>query len=136
MHLFGAFELTRTCFFITVFEYSVNLFYSFRCLSFPFLKGMQTREGVHCALSVFPFIYYYHYDDDDDDDYPFLNILSICFILFIAFLFLFLRDSDSRKGTLCPFCVPIHKKKNVSKSSKAPKRSLARKLENQKSRKS
>ena len=23
----------------------------------------------------------------------------------------FLRDADSRKGTLCPFCVPIHKKK-------------------------
>ena len=26
--------------------------------------------------------------------------------------FHFLRDADSRKGTLCPFCVPIHKKKN------------------------
>ena len=43
---------------------------------------------------------------------PFLDISYICFILFIAFLFLFLRDADSRKGTLCPFCVPIHKKKN------------------------
>ena len=42
---------------------------------------------------------------------PFLDILSICFILFIAFLFLFLRDADSKKGTLCPFCVPTHKKK-------------------------
>ena len=31
----------------------------------------------------------------------------ICFILFIAFLFLFLRDTDSRQGTSCPFCVPI-----------------------------
>ena len=40
----------------------------------------------------------------------FLNILYFCFILLIAFLFLFLRDADSRKGTLCPFCVPIHKK--------------------------
>ena len=28
-----------------------------------------------------------------------------------AFLFHLLRDADSRKGTLCPFCVPIHKKK-------------------------
>ena len=35
---------------------------------------------------------------------PFLDILYIGFILFIAFLFLFLRDADSRKGTLCPFC--------------------------------
>ena len=43
---------------------------------------------------------------------PFLDILYFCFNLFIAFLFLFLflRDTDSRKGTLCPFCVPIHKK--------------------------
>ena len=43
-----------------------------------------------------------------------LDILQICFILFIAFLFLFLREArkaDSRKGTLCPFCVPILKKK-------------------------
>ena len=37
------------------------------------------------------------------------NILAICFILVIAFLFL--RDADSRKGTLCLFCVPIHKKR-------------------------
>ena len=37
---------------------------------------------------------------------PFLDILSMCFILF-----LFLRDADSRKGTLCPFYVPNHKKK-------------------------
>ena len=28
--------------------------------------------------------------------YPFLDILYFCFILFIAFLFLFLRDADSR----------------------------------------
>ena len=28
-----------------------------------------------------------------------------------ALLFLFLRDVDLRKGTLFPFCVPIHKKK-------------------------
>ena len=45
-------------FFITLFRYFINLFHSFHYLSFPFLKG-----------------------------------------------------SDSRKGTLCPFCVPIHKKK-------------------------
>ena len=28
-------------------------------------------------------------------------------------LFLFSRDADSRKGTFCPFCVPIHKKKKT-----------------------
>ena len=33
------------------------------------------------------------------------------FYSFKAFLFLFLTDADSIKGTLCPFCVPIHKKK-------------------------
>ena len=33
------------------------------------------------------------------------------FILFITLLFLFLRDAESRKGTLYTFCVPIHKKK-------------------------
>ena len=43
-------------FFYYPFRYFINLFYSFHCLSFPFL-----------------------------------------------------RDADSRKGTLCPFCVPIHK---------------------------
>ena len=41
--------------------------------------------------------------------FPFLNILAICYILVIAFLFF--RDTDLRKGALCPFCVPIHKKK-------------------------
>ena len=40
----------------------------------------------------------------------FLDILQN-FILYITVLFLFSRDADSRKGTLCPFCVPIHKKK-------------------------
>ena len=49
---------------------------------------------------------------------PFLNILSICFILFTVFLFLFLRDTDSRKGTLCPFCVPIHRKKEKKNLNK------------------
>ena len=38
-----------------------------------------------------------------------------CFILYITLLFLFSRDADSRKGTLCPFCVPIHKKKKKKK---------------------
>ena len=38
------------------------------------------------------------------------------FILFIAFLFLYLRDADSRKDTLCPFCVPIHEKKEKKNS--------------------
>ena len=46
---------------------------------------------------------------------PFLDILYFCFILFIAFLFLFLRDTDSRKSKLYPFCVPIHKKNNIFK---------------------
>ena len=32
--------------------------------------------------------------------------------------FLFSRDADSRKGTLCPFCVPIHKKKKKNDTSK------------------
>ena len=31
--------------------------------------------------------------------------------ILITFLFLFLRDTDSRKATVCSFCVPIHKKK-------------------------
>ena len=44
-------------FFYYLFRYFINLFYSFHCLSFPFLW-----------------------------------------------------DADSRKGTSCPFCVPIHKK--------------------------
>ena len=48
--------------------------------------------------------------------YPFLDILFLCLILLIAFLFLFLRDADSRKGTLCPFCIPIHQKKKEKKT--------------------
>ena len=44
-------------------------------------------------------------------DFFFFFFLCICFILFIAFLFHFLRDANSTKGTLCPFCVPIHKEK-------------------------
>ena len=47
---------------------------------------MQTRERAHCALSVFPFVKKKK-------------------------KFFFLRDADSRKSTLCLFCVPIHKKK-------------------------
>ena len=46
---------------------------------------------------------------------PFLDILYFCFI-FIAFLFLSLRDADSKKGTLCPFCVPILRKKKTKKN--------------------
>ena len=49
----------------------------------------------------------------------FFRYFYFCFILLIAFLFLFLRDADSRKGTLCPFCVPIHKKKKKKKKSVA-----------------
>ena len=36
---------------------------------------------------------------------------------FITLLFLFSRDADSRKGTFCPFCVPIHKKKKKKKKN-------------------
>ena len=41
----------------------------------------------------------------------FFLTLFYWFILFITILFLFSRDADLRKGTFCPFCVPIHKKK-------------------------
>ena len=40
----------------------------------------------------------------------FLDILQLFYSLHYT-SFPFLRDADSRKGTLCPFCVPIHKKK-------------------------
>ena len=40
--------------------------------------------------------------------------LQFVLLLDITFLFLFLRDTDSRKGRMCPFCVPIHKKKKKS----------------------
>ena len=43
-------------FFITLFKYFINSFYSFHCLSFPFLEGCRLRERAHCARSVFPFI--------------------------------------------------------------------------------
>ena len=49
--------------------------------------------------------------------FPFVNILAFCFIPVIAFFFLFIRDTDLRKGTLCPFCVPIHKKEEDPGSS-------------------
>ena len=38
----------------------------------------------------------------------FLNHLTLTFSSF------FLRDTDLRKGTMCPFCVPIHKKKKIT----------------------
>ena len=38
-------------------------------------------------------------------------ILLIALILDITFLFLYLWDTDLRKASICPFCVPIHKKK-------------------------
>ena len=41
----------------------------------------------------------------------FINFLDILYNCFITLLFLFSRDADLRKGTLCPFCIPIHKKK-------------------------
>ena len=41
----------------------------------------------------------------------FLVILVFFFFFFLSLdidFFLFLRDTDQRRGTLCPFCVPIH----------------------------
>ena len=54
---------------------------------------------------------YHHLRDQMHDFFllPFLHILQICFIL-ITFFFHFLKDTDSRKGTLCPFCVSTQKK--------------------------
>ena len=48
--------------------------------------------------------------DNTSSDEMLVTITVTC----IAFLFLFLRNTDSRKGTICPFCVPIHKKKNYN----------------------
>ena len=39
--------------------------------------------------------------------YPFVYFINL-FYSFYCLSFPFLRDADSRKGTLCPFCVPIH----------------------------
>ena len=50
----------------------------------------------------------------------FITLFRYFINLFYSFhyLFLFLRDADSKKGTLCPFCVPIHKKKKKKKQHK------------------
>ena len=57
-------------------------------------------------------------------DFFFFITLFRCFLLTLFRYFIklfyytsfpFSRDADSRKGTLCPFCVPIHKKKNEKK---------------------
>ena len=50
--------------------------------------------------------------------FPFIVDLSLFFFIriVVTFLFIFLRDTDSRKGTMCPLCVPIHKKKRKKKS--------------------
>ena len=46
--------------------------------------------------------------------FHFFDIFAVFFLsLDIDFRFLFLRDADSIKGVMCPFCVPIHKKKVV-----------------------
>ena len=37
--------------------------------------------------------------------------------LVITFLFLFLRDADSRKGTIYLFCIPFLKKEKKKKKS-------------------
>ena len=51
------------------------------------------------------------------DGMIFFIILFKYFINFFYFYCLshFLMDADLRKGTLCPFCVPIHKKKKKKK---------------------
>ena len=44
----------------------------------------------------------------------FITVIRYFIFLFYSFhclSFPFPRDADSRKGSLCPFCVPIHKKK-------------------------
>ena len=50
--------------------------------------------------------------------HDFFITLFRCYINLIysfhCLFFHFLRDADYRKGTLCPFCVPIHKRKKKS----------------------
>ena len=44
----------------------------------------------------------------------FITVIRYFIVLFYSFhclSFPFPRDADLRKGALCPFCVPIHKKK-------------------------
>ena len=47
-------------------------------------------------------------------------ILKRVLLLVISFLFSFLKDTDSRKGTICPFCVPIHEKKRKKRYLSSP----------------
>ena len=42
--------------FFTLFRYFINLFYSFHCHSFPFLKGCRLEKGHIGARSVFLFL--------------------------------------------------------------------------------
>ena len=51
-------------------------------------------------------------------NYPFRYSINLLYS-FHCRSFPFLRDADSRRGTLCPFCVPIHKKKKKEKKQKA-----------------
>ena len=41
--------------------------------------------------------------------HDFFFITHFRYFINLFYSFPFLRDADSRKGTLCPFCVPIHK---------------------------
>ena len=41
----------------------------------------------------------------------FITLFRYFIKLFYYTSFPFSRDADSRKGTFCPFCLPIHKKK-------------------------
>ena len=51
--------------FYHLFRYSINLFYTFHCLSFPFLKGCRLEKGhivpVLCSHSYILCIYVYIY---------------------------------------------------------------------------
>ena len=51
--------------------------------------------------------------------YPFRYFINL-FCSFHCLYFPFLRDADSRKGTLCLFCVPIQKKKKKKWSKDPP----------------
>ena len=50
---------------------------------------------------------------------PFIDILAICSINYHCLPLRFPRDTGSRKGKICPFCVPILKKKKKKKKSQS-----------------
>ena len=60
---------------------------------------------------------YHHLRGPDGMIFFFITLFRYFIQLFYYTSFLFSRDADLRKGTLCPFCVPIHKKKKKKKKS-------------------